>query len=366
MSIYTELRYPVDNGRSPTPHIGIFRALPGLGDLLCAVPAWRTLRAAFPQARLSLIGLPETRPLTARFSRYIDEFIPFPGFPGLKEKTPHIPELLDFLTAVQGRFNLVMQMHGSGLLSNPVTMLLGAHRAAGFYLPGQYCPDQHSFLPYPTHLSEVQRYLTLLKFLGIPAQGEALEFPLEAQDYADFAALTAERPLPPYQPYVCLHPGSSHPAKRWPPRYFARVGDVLARWGFTVLLTGTKKENHLTTAVAAAMKQPAINLAGRTPLGALALLLQDAHLLVCNDTGVSHLAAAMQTPSVIVFHHTGDVPRWAPTDRVRHRVIVASHKCENERTIEANCAPEHLPAEEVTAVIREARCLLHQKVLHVA
>lgn len=363
MSIYTKLLSAVDNGRFPNLHIGIFRALPGLGDLLCAVPAWRALRAAFPHARLSLIGLPETRPLAARYNHYIDSFIPYPGFPGLKEQTPQIPDVLNFLGAMQGQFDLLIQMHGSGLVSNSAALLLGARLTAGFYPPDGQCPDEHTFLPYPSHLSEVQRYLTLLKFLGIPSQDLELEFPLEEQDEADLAALAGERP---FSSYICLHPGSSQPDKRWSTRHFARVGDVLARWGFEIVLTGTRQEKQLTTAVAAAMQHPAIDLAGRTSIGALALLLQDADLLICNDTGVSHLAAAMQTPSVIVFHRAADIPRWAPQNEVRHRAVVSSHNRNLSILSPVTCAGDHMAADAVTAVLEEARCLLHQKVVHAA
>jgi ADP-heptose:LPS heptosyltransferase len=96
----------------------------------------------------------------------------------------------------------------------------------------------------------------------------------------------------------------------------------VARWlaghGLTVALTGTAEEAELTRVVA--LSAPARDLAGRTDLGSAAALFEGARMLICNDTGVSHLAAALKVPSVVLS--TGNNPsRWAPADTRRHRVL---------------------------------------------
>ncbi|MCA1725430.1 MAG: LPS biosynthesis glycosyltransferase, partial [Thermomicrobia bacterium] len=168
---------------SPIERIAVLRALPGLGDMLCLVPALRALRAARPGAHIALIGLPSMHWFAARFAAYVDDLIPFPGWPGLVEQPVEPRRSAAFVAAMQDSgFDLALQMHGSGGITNPLVMLLGARRAAGFYDPGQYCPDPDAFLPVPARTPEPLHHLRLLERLGIPGRGAELEFPITAAE----------------------------------------------------------------------------------------------------------------------------------------------------------------------------------------
>jgi len=307
-------------GELPLKRIAILRALGGLGDLLCVVPALRSLRAAHPHSEIVLIGLGAIEPLVRRFDRYLDTLLEFPGYPGLPEQPLQVQKIPAFFQLTQEmHFDLAIQMHGSGLITNPLTTILGARFNAGFFIPGQYCPDETSFLPYLAQESEVRRYLRLLEFLGIPSQGEELEFPVYEEDKQELREIHDLQNLIKGK-YVCIHPGASTPARCWFAEGFAEVADKLARLGLSIILTGSNHEVDLCRRVASMMKAPSLNLAGRTSLGALAALLQDTCLLVCNDTGVSHLAAALHVKSVILFTQS-DPNRWAPLDRDLHRIV---------------------------------------------
>jgi ADP-heptose:LPS heptosyltransferase len=275
---------------------------------------------AFPQAHITLIGLPLARDFVQRFSHYLDEWLEFPGYPGILEVSLSPRRLTSFLTQVQqSPFDLALQMHGSGTYTNPFTVLLGAQVSTGLFIPGQYCPDSEYFFPYPEDEPEIRRNLRLLTSLGILPQGEELEFPLWESDWQAFRAIAATHDLQPGR-YICVHPGASVSSRRYPPIHFATVADTLAAQGFQIVLTGTAAEAELTQTVADAMHSPAVDLAGKTSLGAIAALLEQAQLLICNDTGISHLAAALQVKSVVIFSDS-DPRRWAPLNRHRHRIV---------------------------------------------
>jgi ADP-heptose:LPS heptosyltransferase len=303
--------------------IVVFRALQ-LGDMLCVVPALRALRRAAPRARITLVGLPWAREFADRFRHYLDDFMVFPGFPGLPESAADVAALPRFLIdARRRRFDLAIQLHGSGALSNPIVGLLGARRPAGFYVAGGWCPDPATCLAWGEAEHEVMRYLRLMQWLGCSGGDAALEFPIED---ADRAAIRALEPLPPHGGYVCIHAGARMPSRRWPAARFGQVADGLAARGWRVILTGGPQERAIADEVLDHMAAAALDLTGRTTLGALALLVSRAGLLVSNDTGVSHLAAASGTPSVIVSSGA-DPLRWAPLDHARHRVLSAPAAC---------------------------------------
>lgn len=294
--------------------VGVLRALPGLGDMLCAVPALRRLRGGMPDAHVALIGLPSARGFVERYPDLIDELVELPGFPGLTEPLPDAGEMTTFLTAMQERrLDLAIQMHGSGGVSNVLTALLGATAMAGCYLPGSWRPEG-AFVPYPADLAEPSRWDALADGIGLPDVGHGVGFPIMEAERQAIATLL------PNGRYAIVHPGASEPARRWPADRFAAVADALAEAGYRVVLSGTADEAPLTAAVAGLMRGPATDLAGRTSLGTMAALLDGAGLLVTNDTGVSHLAAAIATPSVVLFLQSDPV-RWAPTDKRRHRVV---------------------------------------------
>ncbi len=311
-------------GLADVRRIAVFRALQ-VGDMLCAVPALRALRAAAPTAEITLIGLPWAAEFAQRFHQYIDDFVPFPGAPGMPEQGADAGGLDAFYRDMQSRrFDLALQLHGSGRLTNAIVRRLGARQEAGFQCADKSSADS-GFIPYPEHEPEIQRLLRLIEALGVPTRGDALEFPITGAEWKELARLRVAYGLRPGE-YVCVHPGARLATRRWLPERFAVVADALAMQGLRVVLTGTSEEQLLTQGVARAMHAGAIDLCGQTSIGVLGALYAGARVLVCNDTGVSHIAAALCVPSVVVYCGS-DPARWAPLDHERHRQVYAPIEC---------------------------------------
>ncbi|HLJ09613.1 MAG TPA: glycosyltransferase family 9 protein [Planctomycetaceae bacterium] len=305
--------------------VGLFRALQ-LGDLLCAVPAARALKRRWPHWRISLIGLPWAAEFARRFSAYFDGFIEFPGFPGLPEREPDLRAIPEFFQRMDHeRFDLIIQMHGSGHLVNSLCALMRPKSLAGYYLPGDFCSGASDFIPYPSDRHEIQRHLLLVQSLGAEDDDESLEFPLEPRDSADLATSLRGRRLTRGR-YVCIHPGARYESRRWLPERFAAVARELAEAGYEIVLTGSRDEIGLAKNVADQAHCRTLNLAGRTTLGAFAALIADSGLVITNDTGTSHVASALKTPSIVIVLGS-DAARWGPRDSARHRIASAAVPC---------------------------------------
>ncbi|HDR9091508.1 glycosyltransferase family 9 protein [Burkholderia vietnamiensis] len=354
-----------DSASSSSPtRIAVFRALQ-LGDMLCAVPALRALRRGEPEARITLIGLPWAREFASRFSDYIDNFIAFPGAPGLAEQPAADAAAREaFVAECRARdFDLAIQLHGSGAHTNAIVASLGAARTAGFVPADGGTTALDCSIVWREDEPEVTRYLSLMRKLGYRDWGDYLEFPLGGLDYALWHVLRDEHALEPGR-YVVVHPGARMASRRWPVERFACTARQLADDGWQIVLTGTRAELALANAFAEQLARPCVNLCGRTPLGAMAALIARARLLLCNDTGVSHVAAALGTPSVVVACGS-DTARWAPLDAERHRVLASYPACRPCMFDTCPYGHECAIAIGVDDVIHQAGTLLAQERRHV-
>jgi ADP-heptose:LPS heptosyltransferase len=306
--------------------IAYVRARVGLGDLLSTVPALRAIREARPDLRVSVVSWRETASVLRRFGAYIDDLPPFPGYPGIPERPVEPDGPAGFLnSATARRFDLVIQGYGDRPAANELCEKIVAARTGGFAATGFVPRDPTWYLPYPRQVHEVHRHLRLVEHLGVPTGADdALELPVLDRERVGFAELARAHALIPGR-YAVIHPGATSASRRWPPERFAAVADALAHTGLQIVITGVAGEETVTSAVRSHAARHAIDLTGDTTLGEFACLLNDAALLVSNDTGAAHVAAVTGTPTVTIFL-AGDPIRWAYPQPHR-RIVRAAVAC---------------------------------------
>jgi ADP-heptose:LPS heptosyltransferase len=331
--------------------IAVLRAN-AIGDFIVVVPALEALRAAYPEAEITYLGTALHPGWLAGRPGPWDrvEAVPAAEDVGDAEKfTRETPELARFLAGQRARrYDLAVQLHGGGGNSNPFTCRLGARLTVGSRAPG--APALDRWVPYLYYQHEVLRFLEVVGLVGaVPVTLEPRIAVVE-RDRREAAAALAALPGSPAvrpasrgagggmgegageaapdgdgyrgRPLVAVHAGANDPRRRWPPDRFAAVADALAERGAQVVLVGAPTDAGLSSAVRRAMRREAADLTGRLSLSGLTGLLARCMLMVGNDSGPRHLAAAAGTATVAVYW-CGNLVNAGPLTRTRHRIGVS-------------------------------------------
>ncbi|MFD0664622.1 glycosyltransferase family 9 protein [Thermocatellispora tengchongensis] len=272
--------------------IAVLRAN-ALGDLVVSLPAIEALKRAYPQARLTLLGQDWHRRFLAGRPGPVDEVIALPPVAGVSapaDGPAAPPGLYDGLR--RRRFDLAVQLHGGGRYSNPFVRALGARLTAGLRTPDAERLDR--WVPYHYFQHETLRMLEVAALVGARTETAEPRIAVTAADRAELARVLGEPP----PGLVAVHPGAGDPRRRWPARRFAAVADRLGR---PVVVTGTGAERELVHDVVAAMRRPALPLVDGLGMGGLAALYERCDLVIANDTGPRHLAAAVGAPTVGIY-----------------------------------------------------------------
>jgi lipopolysaccharide heptosyltransferase II len=179
-------------------------------------------------------------------------------------------------------------------------------------------PEPASFIRH-----EVRRQLDLAAAIGVSTANERLSFrvPSAAKRRIARLARSWRRPL------VVVHPGASAASRRYPPEHYARAIDLLvSQSGCEAVFTGDAAEAELVQTLRQSMREASHALVGELGLDELGALIATADLLVSNNTGPAHMAAALGTPVVDLYALTN--PQHTPW-QVRSRVLNHDVPCRN-------------------------------------
>lgn len=333
-----------------------------VGDFLFALPALAALHAAYPRARMTLLGSAWQAGFLAERLVYLDEVVALPPIAGVGAPPDSHPDegALNALlqTLRERQFDLAVQMYGGGRYSNPLLLQLGARHTLGLRSADAVALERN--LPYVWAQNERLRLLELVSLVGAPVHTLDPRLPVLARDCEEAAAVV----VPDGRPLVVLQPGASDARRRWPAEKFARIGDALAENGMRVVINGSAEETLLARGVLHHMQHAAEDVSGRLSLSGLCGLLARARLLVSNDTGPLHLAHALRVPSVGIYW-LSNLLVSAPLTQAQHRALMSSRtQCPvcGADNVQQRCShnPSFVADISVDEVLQQALELLRQ------
>lgn len=198
--------------------------------------------------------------------------------------------------------------------------------------------------------NEVEKLLAIVRKAGIPVANE-VRFPIdlgaEERRSIDRLLNNVKGGL------IAIAPGAKMTLNHWPADRFATVGRYLVSKGFTAIILGGSADAAICQAVVKGIGNGAVNLAGHTSLKESCEVLKRCSMLVCNDSGVQHLASAVGTPCISIFSSHQIPGKWYPygTDNVVFRKWVDCHTCYLQTCPHDNLCLKMTEASEVIAAI---------------
>jgi len=306
----------------PPEKIVILRAS-RIGDFLNAQPAFRAIKFATPNARVSLITVSSLMELAHRLPM-VDEVFEFPGYPGLAEQLFNPVNTVEFFSLMQTKkFDLAIQLQGTGVHSNPFMLMLGARATAGFIRSDDPPGLLNAALPWPETGHEIDRVLSLPTFLGAGPASKQIIFPISTKEHH-----TARQWLAPLKrPLIGLHTNARDLTRRWSLVNFVHAARQLSGLtGGSIILLGEPGDGRAFLEETSTLSGSVVDLSGKTTITMLGAVLAELDLFITNDTGPAHIAYALNTPTLTIFG-SGDPTRNGPMRPGPFRLLVHPVEC---------------------------------------
>ncbi len=275
----------------------------GIGNMIFLTPALKALRKALPSSTFSFLLGPYGAEKVVKGSHYIDKkiIVEPDEFTGLSVNIKLIRQLK------KQDFNLSITSTGTNPLKSGLLCALAGIK----YRLGENIRGKGLFynlkIPFDRNRHEVESNIQLIQRLGVEVDDRSLfiqrseENKNSAQKY--FTQHNLEGKL-----VVGMHPGSGiHQAgfKRWPKDKFSQLADWLINdMGASVILFGGTEETELANEIKDIMQSTPLIMAGKTTLAETAALIEKCRLFFSNDSGLLHVACAVDTPAIGLFGPT--------------------------------------------------------------
>jgi len=344
-------------GNKRLPHEGVreilVRGTNWIGDAVMTMPAVASIRRTWPQARISILVKPWVADIY-RESNSVDRILNFedPGrHHGFYGKVRLAGELRQY------RFDMAI------LLQNAIEAAIIA-RLAGIPIRAGYNSDARGWLlthavrrtPAIRKIHQIDYYLEMVKALGCAATGRDLHLDLQP-DTRSLADEWLKVPESEHQLIIGMAPGAAYgPAKRWPvDRFAAAAAELIREHPTTIILFGSKQDREVTDYIATKIKGQCLNLAGSTSVRQVMALISRCHAFITNDSGLMHVAGALNMPTVAIFGSTNPVTTSPPGNRN----IIIRKPVDCSPCLKTDCPTDFrcmnlIGVDEVVAAVRQA------------
>jgi len=345
--------------RGPAPRRILVVKLDHLGDVITATPALRALREAHPAAEIDLLLSPSVAPLfegTQLATRVLAYDSP------RYRRGPALPGADPLREAAHARYDAIVELRGDWrTLSLPFRTWARRRVDRGTVRLSDWIGRRMGRRRGHAPLHEAETNYEIVRPLLPPAALRPPPAEIHLRSGADDAMTRrlAEAGVDLSRPIVCIHPGASWRPRAWLPERFAAIADWVAEhYHAQIVLLGSTEERGVEAAVLGHVRNGYVaSLFGTLPLPEVAALLKSSRLLIGNDGGIAHLAAACGTPTVALFGPQ-DPRRFKPWS---DRSIALHHPVHCFPCAQIRCVHPELPCVnliEVAEVEAAVRALL--------
>lgn len=336
-----------------------------MGDVIMCQPAIRALKEADSERTITLLTSHIGAKITP-FMLEIDATITF-DFPWVKTSgiDPTSKSLFPLTQTLKDRnFDaavLFTSFSQSALPAAVICLLadipkrLAYARENVYQLLTDWVPDTEPFSPI---LHGVERNLHLVAMTGAKTVNKKLSLKIFPEDFRNALSLLYKTTLDFTKPWIIFHSGVEDEKRQFPLGRLAESAQLLMNQGYQILLTGTEKEQHKIHQIHQLLEKRAINLAGKLSLGEYLALVRISPLVIANNTGVIHMAAALNTPVLVLYARTN--PEHTPW-KAKSSVIyfdVQSHLKSKTPLLSYTNPTDHLPLPKAVDIANAALSIL--------
>ncbi|MBW1668030.1 MAG: lipopolysaccharide heptosyltransferase II [Deltaproteobacteria bacterium] len=301
----------------------LIRAPNWVGDVVMSMPAVEMVRENFRSSSIAVLARPWVIPLYEAHP-VVDQVLPFDKGNGYWGHFLEIRRAASLIRSLKFDLAILFQ---NAFEAAFLARLGGVKYRIGYKTDGRGFLLSHGVDRDGAILRQhqVEYYLHILRSMGWEAPSKDPLIYVDDTDLNKIASLLLSSGIREGEFLLGLGPGATYgPAKRWPVERFARIADWASqRWGARVVIVGSKGEQKICELLCHYMKQRPLNLCGETSLGEVIALIKKCDLFVCNDSGLMHVAASLDVPTIAIFGSTDPRitgPRGKKTRVIRHEM----------------------------------------------